>query len=146
VAELDPEGLHVALEELAVRTREQSGIDCQFVGADSVPVPDPLMAKHLYRIAQEAVSNALRHGKPSHICLSLNYGPGELLLTIRDDGIGMQNPPTRNTKEELDGGMGIPTMNYRATMIGGTLQFGPAPGGGTKVTCKVPMRNDYDQE
>jgi signal transduction histidine kinase len=145
VAELDAEGLSVALEELAARTREQAGIDCHLDSAEPVSVPDPLMAKHLYRVAQEAVSNALRHGKPSRICLALHSGPDELCLTIRDDGIGMQKPVVPPQADPTKDGMGIPTMHYRAAMIGGALQVGPAPGGGTLVSCSVPRRIHHGQ-
>lgn len=146
MAELDAEGLHVALDELAARTREQSGIDCHFDCAETVSVPDPHMAKQLYRIAQEAVSNALRHGKPSHICLTLHSGPAELRLTIRDDGIGLQKPVALSQAAAPEGGMGIPTMQYRAAMIGGELLFGPAEGEGTLVSCIVPWRTSHGQE
>lgn len=142
VAELDARGLQVALEELAARTREQSGIDCRFGGAEAAEVADPILAKHLYRIAQEAVSNALRHANPSHICLGLRSGPAEVRLTIRDNGSGIRTPNSA-IQADSPAGVGIPTMSYRASMIGGELQIGPAPEGGTLVTCVVPRRSSH---
>jgi PAS domain S-box-containing protein len=139
-AELDAEGLRVALEELAARTCEQSGIACHFDCPEPVPVAGPLMARHLYRIAQEAVSNALRHGRPQHIRLALHRGSPGLCLTIEDDGIGM--PALLPSQGE---GMGIATMRYRAGIIGGTLQIGPAEGGGTLVACPVRRSNGRDE-
>src|SRR5262249_41072155 len=132
--ELGAEGLQVALEELAERTGEQSGVACCFDCPEPLAVPDRVTARHLYRIAQEAVGNALRHGRPRHICLALRAGPDALRLSVRDDGVGI--PP----RDEPYEGMGIPTMRYRASMTGGTLQIGPAEGGGTLVTCTVPWR------
>jgi PAS domain S-box-containing protein len=141
LAELDAEGLRVALEELATRTSEQSGIACHFDCPEPVPVADPLMARHLFRIAQEAVSNALRHGRPRNIRLGLRRGSPGLCLTVQDDGIGM--PALLPLEGE---GMGIKTMRYRAGIIGGTLQIGPAEGGGTLVTCPVRRSNGRDEQ
>jgi PAS domain S-box-containing protein len=141
LAELDAEGLCLALEELAVRTSEHSSIACHFDCPEPVSVADPLMARHLYRIAQEAMSNALRHGRPRQIRLALRRGSAGLCLTVEDDGIGM--PALLPFEEE---GMGIKTMRYRAGLIGGTLQIGPAEGGGTLVTCPVRRSNGTDEQ
>jgi PAS domain S-box-containing protein len=141
LAELDAEGLCVALEELAARTSEQSDIACHFDCPEPVSVADPLMARHLYRIAQEAVSNALRHGRPRQIHLALRRGSAGLCLTVADDGIGM---PALLPFEEK--GMGIKTMRYRAGLIGGTLQIRPAEGGGTLVTCPVGRSNGTHEQ
>jgi PAS domain S-box-containing protein len=137
LAEPDAEALRVALDDLAASIAEQSGIACTLDCAEPAPVPDPVTAKHLYRIAQEAVSNALRHGRPKQIALSLRSGPEGLCLTIRDDGIGVQE------LVESHQGLGIPTMRYRAGMIGGALQVGRGEGGGTLVTCTVPRRRGH---
>ena len=141
MAELDPEGVGMALAELAARTSDQSGISCSFDYPELVPVPDPITAGHLYRIAQEAVSNALRHGRPQHIRLALRSGPEGPCLSIEDDGIGMSDAPGPENRP-VDG-LGIPTMRYRAAMIGGTLQIGSVQGGGTRVSCILLARNDH---
>jgi PAS domain S-box-containing protein len=141
LAELDAEGLCVALEVLAARTSEQSGIACHFDCPEPVSVADPLMARNLYRIAQEAVSNALRHGRPRQIRLALRHGSAGLCLTVEDDGVGM--PALLPFEGE---GMGIKTMRYRAGLIGGTLQIGPAESGGTLITCPVRRSNGTDEQ
>jgi two-component system, LuxR family, sensor kinase FixL len=98
-----------------------------------VTVPDPEVAQHLYRIAGEAVSNAVRHARASRITVALRREEEELLLEIRDDGIGLPEPrPT--------GGLGLRTMAYRAQLLGGALSLEPLPAGGTRVSCLVARR------
>lgn len=134
--EVEAEGLRAALEDLAARTSEQSGIPVVFDCPRPVLVPDHVASTQLLRIAQEAVSNALRHGQPQHIGLSLLAQPKEIRLTIQDDGIGIAVPSAANR------GMGIHIMDYRAGLIGGMLQIGPASEGGTLVTCRIFMETD----
>jgi signal transduction histidine kinase len=127
--ELDPEGLRAALEDLAARTSEQSGVACTCDCTGPIQVADAITANHLFRIAQEAVSNALRHGHARHISLNLKAEAGNLTLSIRDDGVGV--PSLMDGKK----GLGVRLMFNRAGLIGGTLTIGPAEGGGTLVTC-----------
>jgi two-component system CheB/CheR fusion protein len=94
-------------------------------------VSDATTATHLYRIAQEAVSNALRHGQPDTIWVALRTEPGLLVMHVRDNGVGIQDPPAEGA------GLGLRLMEYRASLIGGGLTVGPAEGGGTQVTCWV---------
>ena len=89
-------------------------------------------AKHLYRIAQEAVHNALRHGKPRSILIRLDSDDRGLILTITDDGTGMREARDRS------GGLGMHIMHYRAGIIGGQITVEPGPDGGTRVRCLVP--------
>ncbi len=128
---LDAEGLRAALEDLAVRTQEQTRVFCVFRCDEPVPVVDADAATHLYRIAQEAVSNALRHGRPRTIRISLRRGAAALVLAVQDDGVGIPDLAASQ-------GLGIRIMEYRAGVIGGTVQVRPAPGGGTLVTCTLP--------
>jgi len=130
--QLEAQGLWAALDDLAVRASEQSGIPVTFDCPEGVGVPDHAAATQLHRIAQEAVSNALRHGRPQQVRLTLLYEPDGLRLSIQDDGTG-----TPDQMEESNG-MGFRIMQYRAEQIGGALQIGQAEGGGTIVTCKVP--------
>jgi PAS domain S-box-containing protein len=127
--DVDPEGLRAALEDLAARTGEQSGTACHFEWGGPVEVADAVTATHLLRIAQEAVSNALRHGRARHIRIGLRGEAGNLTLSVRDDGIGIP----RYLEESR--GLGVRIMRNRAAVIGGTLTVGPAAGGGTLVTC-----------
>ena len=135
----DPDALRMALEELAASTSEQTGVACTLECPETIRIPDSLTAKHLYRIVQEAVSNALRHGRPQHIWLSLRSTPEGLRVSVRDDGVGVAEQPAGEQ------GMGIPTMRYRAGMIGGILQIGPADTGGTLVTCTLSGRKYVGQ-
>ena len=129
--EPDPEALAPALRALTKRIREMSAVRCEFLAAGDVRVPDPAIAQHLYRIAQEALSNAVRHAGASKIIVELRGSAGELTLQVEDDGAGL--PP-----ELPVGGMGLRTMSYRAQILGGELTVAPAPGGGTRVTCRAP--------
>src|SRR5262249_333999 len=96
-----------------------------------VMVPDVTAATHLYRIAQEAVSNAIRHGKPGNILISLSEREGGLTLTVEDDGIGL---PENWLKSQ---GLGTRIMAHRAAMIGPSFGIEPNPTGGTLVKCSL---------
>jgi PAS domain S-box-containing protein len=130
---IDPEGLGAALEDLAARTNEQTGIACTWVGSTSIRMEDSVTASHLFRIAQEAIANALRHGDAQHVTISLaEQHDGQLALTIRDDGAGIDDL-LDNTK-----GLGIHLMRNRASLIGGQLTIERGHDGGTVVTCRFP--------
>jgi PAS domain S-box-containing protein len=124
-------GLAAALDDLAMRMTEASGIPVTAQCPEWVEVPDHQTATQLFRIAQEAVSNAVRHGRPQHICLMLLTEPNALHLRIKDDGIGMQGGT-----DQCDG-LGLRIMHYRAGQIGAALQIGPSEGGGTDVSCTL---------
>lgn len=126
-----PDALAPALHALAKRTRQTAGIACEFRGSGDLAVPDPAAAQHLYRIAQEAVGNAVRHARASAITVELAGGGDSLSLRVEDDGVG---PPDGRTGD----GMGLRTMSFRAQLLDGELAVEPAPGGGTRVSCRVP--------
>ena len=130
---LDPNAgaLAPALGALAKRTAATAGIECRFSADGDVSVPDPGAAQHLYRIAQEAVSNALRHASASSIAVDLRRQGDDILLRIRDDGTGIR-------AGSGSGGMGLRTMEYRARFMDGEIRVGTAEGGGTLVECRVP--------
>ncbi|MEM1042242.1 MAG: PAS domain S-box protein [Bacteroidota bacterium] len=136
----EPDGLIKALAYLADTVEAAYGISCSFVYNRPVLVADLNQATHLYRIAQEATTNAVRHGEASEIALSLydlaaeadpHAAPGEAVLTVFDDGHGI----TDAALEESDG-MGLHTMRNRARRIGGTLEVGRRGEGGTYVRCR----------
>jgi PAS domain S-box-containing protein len=129
--EVDADGLRAALAELAERTTHDTGLRCDFDGAKPVRVENNETATHLYRIAQEAVTNALKHGAPRHIKISLERDKDRIILSVRDDGKGI-SPPARQTE-----GMGLKTMRFRAALIGATLSIAPVKKGGTLVTCRL---------
>jgi signal transduction histidine kinase len=127
------EGLPPALEELAASTRDRFKIRCRFACEGPVAVPSGAMATHLYRIAQEAVSNAVKHSRAKRIAIRLCVRAGALELSVTDDGAGLSA-----AKRTESTGLGLHIMDYRARMIGGTLQVGPGRRGGTKVSCCLP--------
>jgi signal transduction histidine kinase len=92
------------------------------------------LATHLYRIAQEAVNNAIRHGKAQNISIRLAGRNGAGSLTIQDDGEGFTK--TENSQP----GVGLSIMNYRADMVGGSLKVQANEGQGITVTCMFPIR------
>ncbi len=130
--EMDAEGLMAAFHELANNITKGTKISCMFECATPVLVGDDAVATHIYRIAQEAVRNALQHAKPGRIGLSLSERAGLLTLTVEDDGIGPPEDPQRTQ------GLGIRIMAHRAAMLGGSFSIEPGPTGGTIVTCSIP--------
>ena len=136
-------GLADALDRLAGHAERLFGIACRVerVGAD--PDLPPVAATHLYRIAQEAVSNAVRHGRARHVAVTLAGGERQTRLRIEDDGVGF--PARAEPGGDLpapvrpndDRGMGVRIMHYRARVAGGELDIRPGPAGGTVVTCTL---------
>ncbi|MFL6550718.1 MAG: PAS domain S-box protein [Povalibacter sp.] len=131
---LERGGLQDALEGLAMHASELYGV--QVVFTHRVPEQaalNPELANHLYRIAQEAVRNAVRHGKARSIRLHLGIARAKVKLSITDDGEGM--PPNA-----LDAaGMGLKIMCYRARIVGGDVSFESVRPTGTRVLCECPL-------
>jgi two-component system CheB/CheR fusion protein len=127
---LESEGLMSAFKELASNTKEMFGVSCQFFCLKTVHVEDLTTATHLYRIAQEAVSNAIKHGKAREIQIVLSSEESVLTLAIQDDGVGIQAPSSKKK------GMGLQIMKYRAGIIGGSIEVRKSEHG-TRVTCTV---------
>jgi signal transduction histidine kinase len=132
---VEAKGLHAALEDLANDTTEKSGITVQF-SSPRLEVPNHATAMHLYRIAQEAVNNALRHASPQLIRLTLQNDGDALSLGIEDDGKGIHYPL------EAGKGMGLDIMHYRAEQIGAVLRLRRLEASGTVVTCTL-MSNSW---
>jgi signal transduction histidine kinase len=110
------------------------GICCHFVCPRPVLLRSQSTATHLYRIAQEAVGNAIKHGGGTRVTIDLRHaGRGHLSLSIRDDGGGIV------PGEPGKSGMGFQIMRYRASMCGGTLEIGKALPRGALITCRVPV-------
>ena len=129
-------GLMAALRELTTRSAEMYKVRCRLSCRRPVHVHDPTIATHLYRIAQEAVTNAAKHGHAKHITIMLSSTAESLQLTVSDDGIGVTEPASRHS------GMGMRTMRYRAEALGGTLVFHKRPSGGTSVICTIPKPDE----
>lgn len=123
-------GLFGSLRELAKTTTESCGVQCVSQIDESVCFGDGAVDTHLYRIAQEAVNNAVRHANADRIKIKLSINKGHPCLIISDDGVW--NVP----RGDLNG-MGLKTMKYRATAIGAHLTVGKNDLGGTTVDCRV---------
>jgi PAS domain S-box-containing protein len=132
----EPGGLLTALHELAERSSELFKIRCSVACHKAVHIPDPTMATHLYRIAQEAVTNAVKHGHASRIQIALSRSLGKITLSVNDNGKGFRKPVPGH------GGLGVRIMNYRAESLGGSLVFRARPRGGTSVVCTIPTAED----
>lgn len=131
---LESEGLMSALGELAGGTEKIFRVSCRFWCDRPVLVRDNKTAVQIYRIAQEAVGNAIKHSHADRIEIQLSAADGHLVLRIRDNGIGIpDHSPGRGT------GLGLLTMTRRARMLGGRLKIGPDELGGTEVICTVPI-------
>ncbi|MCE9612027.1 MAG: PAS domain-containing protein [Chthoniobacter sp.] len=127
---VEPDGLMNALHSLAAHASIVHRISCDYACTQPVTVADHTMAGHLYRIAQEAISNATRHGQASRVRITLAVtAPDAARLSIADNGKGCALPI------KMDGGMGLRIMRYRASMIRGTLHVTASPDGGLCVTC-----------
>src|SRR5215468_7661628 len=124
---LESEGLKSALEELAVNTEKIFVINCRLVSRGEMKITDLAAATHLYRIAQEAVSNAFKHGKAKDITIELDCEPDRISLRVRDNGVGFSRGAAKNK------GMGLRIMRYRAGMLGGALAVEPNGNSGTSV-------------
>ncbi|RYD82966.1 MAG: PAS domain S-box protein, partial [Verrucomicrobiaceae bacterium] len=133
--ETGAKGLHVALMELADQISHLFRIECRFVCEQEIAISDNATATHIYRIAQEASNNAVRHGEATHISIELRQNSGEIWLIVEDNGKGFHN--------EIDSfsGMGLRTMRYRAGVIGGKLIIESGRPGGTLICCVVPIQN-----
>ncbi|MFM8325286.1 MAG: sensor histidine kinase, partial [Pirellulaceae bacterium] len=130
------------LPEALKRLTETAGpeIAFEFVVNGSVGISDDTAASHLYRIAQEAISNAIRHGKASRIKVLLQALQDQIRLEVSDNGNGFH--PSSNGD-----GVGLRTMEYRVQLMNGVFQIEPTPEGGTTVRCILPAadrdRSDY---
>ena len=134
--EMRDDGLMQALEEYATATSNLFGIQCLFECHLPVLVPTPAKAAHLYRIVQEGVSNAIRHGKATQITILLEDTDTGLHLRISDNGRGFAQPlPERR-------GMGLEIMAARAKFMGGEFSFGSNKAGGAELICLVPELMD----
>ena len=131
---LDSAGLMAALGELAQGTERIFRVSCPFRCEHPVQVLDNTMATQLFRIAQEAVANAIKHSHADRIEISLSQDATNLILSIRDNGVGI---PDHVSGQRT--GMGLLTMSHRARMMGGHLAATPDQFGGTLVHCTVPL-------
>jgi signal transduction histidine kinase len=114
--------------------------------SEEVSVDDPEVSMHLYRIAQEAVANAVRHSGAHEITINLKKTGTELELCVEDDGTGI----AKEAQAQGTTGMGLRTMRYRAQTLGASLEIASKHGGGTIVRCRMRLKpnrlnTDHDQ-
>jgi len=129
-------GLELALRQLAERSTVPGGVTCTFEGSG---IPTGLKPEHeheLLRIAQEAVSNAVRHARPHMVSITMTEESGQLILAVADDGVGMEQSPELSARQ----GFGLASMRQRAGAIGGDWQIESVPGRGTRVSVRIMMK------
>jgi signal transduction histidine kinase len=136
--QMDETGLAVALEELVATTNRLFPSRVSFESHGDTVIRDPGVAMHFYRIAQEALGNAMKHGGADVIRIVLTASDDGLTLTVTDDGKGWE-------PDEATPGMGLRTMTYRAQAIGATLEISRGPEGGTVVSCTRPISAEPNQ-
>jgi signal transduction histidine kinase len=129
-------GLGIALEQLAERSTVRGGVTISFEGNDAATGLAPEHEHELFRIAQEAVSNAVRHAKPGSVHISLTEESTHWQLAVRDNGCGMPRTADRHAQQ----GFGLESMRERANAIGGEWTIDSEWGAGTTVSVRVPKR------
>jgi len=130
-----PGGFISALRQLAARTNKR--VPCRCDCSRGIRVRHRNISVNLYRIAQEAVNNILKHAEASHVVIGLQRRDNALVLYIRDDGAGFQLSKKRR-------GLGIHLMTHRASVVNGKLSIDTQPGHGTTITCRIPLRRSRD--
>ncbi len=123
------------LKELAASVNRMFDVSCTFTARGALPnIPQSTTAQ-IYKIAQEAISNAIKHGKARRVSIGLAATSCQLIVTVKNDGLAF-TPPSPNNKR-----MGLRIMDYRASTINATLEIKPAETRGTLVTCAVSLGN-----
>ena len=128
--ELEKGGLLLSLEDLTRRTQALSGVRCELRRAENFPVDGPASI-HLYRIVQEAINNALKHGAPENILIDCSVDNGLPTLTVTNDGLPFQAP------DEHQQGLGLHILEYRGRLLGAEITISPGVEGGCILTCAL---------
>jgi len=136
--DVGPDTLLPALQNLAANVEERSGVSCRVEGHERSPLEDDDTAIHIYRIAQEAINNAVKHGAPRHVTVSLGAHDNRVTLQVRDDGKGI------DPRVEEVSGSGLRIMRYRARVIGATLDVQSTFGEGTLVVCTLRKEKRHE--
>ncbi len=132
-ADLKGSGLKQALRAMAEQASESSEVKCHFKSTRGARVTDDTIALHLYRVAQEALKNAIKHSGAKNVLLILDRSETHVCVIVQDDGKGFS--PRRRTK-----GLGLHIMRYRANALGGELRIEKRRTGGMEITCTIPMK------
>ncbi len=131
--QLENTGLPSALEDLTFQVQLISGVNCRFEAVGVPPRCSHDAAMHLYRITQEAINNAIRHGSAKSVNVTLSTSGNTGRVAVEDDGSGFDP-----SEDRTEPGVGLRLMNYRAAIIGGTFSVAQRPGGGVTVECTFP--------
>jgi two-component system sensor kinase FixL len=131
-ADLESLGIGTCLKDLTQQVQEISSIHCSYDGDATTTIDNRSVTENLYRLAQEALNNAVKHSQAKDIMVSLHKKGQQVTLTIKDNGIGLPPSASRHSS-----GMGLRTMRYRAHVIGGFFEVGVQTEGGTMVRCSV---------
>lgn len=134
--QMDEAGLESALEELTSSATRLLGIRCVYESGGAPVIRDNVVAMHLYRIAQEAINNATKHGRAASVLVSLVEDEKATTLRIADDGAGISKTAAESN------GMGLGLMSYRARLVGGELKIEEPPSGGTVISCEIAWQGE----
>ena len=133
--DFEEERLQAALTQLANQAKKFFNVSCEFNNSCSNKIYNNMQAMHLYRIAQEAISNAVKHGNADNIWIKLSDGQGRIRLSVTDDGVGFSNKNVNKKKK----GMGIHIMKYRANMLSGHLEIKVTEQNQSSIVCDIPQ-------
>ena len=142
--ELHQQGLVVALEILARNITKIFRMTCRFNCENHIPHQDVESATHVYRIAQEAVSNAIKHSRCDEVTINIAEHDGKTAVSVIDDGVGISQRDIEAPVSET--GMGLQIMKYRASMINADLSILRREEGGTIVTCTFTSSNPRQEQ
>lgn len=147
--EVRSDGLMAALQQLADQVCDRADLNCVFNCPSAVPCNDAATATQLFRIAQEAVTNSVRHASPEMIRINLTETSDQIVLSINDDGCGFDTSlfgSVPGTSELQLSGIGLHSMRYRAQQIGATLSIESQSDSGTTITCTLPLHSIQPQQ
>jgi two-component system sensor kinase FixL len=134
--DIEAGGLVTALQSLASNAEKILDVKCRFLCKKPVSMNNLIEAKQLYRIAQEAVTNAAKHGKAKNVSIELHSTEELCILSVKNDGLAFQKSSCPNN------GLGLKIMEYRANLMGGILDIRKGKKNGTVVTCTVPNKKE----
>lgn len=132
---LENNDIHAALQQLSDNLEKIFKVNCPLMCDPEIQIAENPVAVHLYRIAQEATTNAVKHGKARNVHISLLHSKGMMTLRVKDDGVGLPKEALKNK------GMGMRVMQHRARMIGATLEVEAAKPTGTMITCRLEHKS-----
>jgi PAS domain S-box-containing protein len=144
---LAPEAVGAALATLAAQTSVLYKIDCRYAGSTSVCISNPDAALHVYRITQEAVQNAIKHGQAKVIQITLTDSSSHLHVNVENDGRPIDKGPSARhaaNKREPGSGLGLKLIDYRVGLLGGSWQICNHEGK-VRLSINMPVNGDEMQ-